>query len=157
MSESPNLKKRIDPRLNVMMFMEYGVKGLWMPLAGIILVAPVAAGGLGFTESQKGMIIGIPLAIGSFLAPFIAGQLTDRMFPTQKCLAVMLLGAGILKFTTALACGWDYRCFSQSFTYRRWRLLIPWQWRTLAIPRSSFPEYAYGEPLPGSWSPGPFP
>lgn len=74
---------------------------MWMPLAGIFLVTEISAGGLGFTESQKGLIIGIPMAIGSMLAPFIAGQLTDRMFSTQKCLAVMLLFAGILKWTTA--------------------------------------------------------
>lgn len=93
--------KGIDARLCLMMFMEYGVKGLWMPLAGIFLVAEISEGGLGFTESEKGMIIGIPLAVGSFLAPFIAGQLTDRMFSTQKCLGIMLLIAGILKWATA--------------------------------------------------------
>jgi MFS family permease len=103
MSQSPPTAKNkgIDPRLCIMMFLEYGVKGLWMPLAGIFLVAEVSSGGLGFTESQKGMIIGIPLAIGSFLAPFIAGQLTDRKFSTQKFLAVMLLLAGVLKWVTA--------------------------------------------------------
>ncbi|MDG2168758.1 MAG: MFS transporter [Opitutales bacterium] len=101
MSQSIIPKKGIDPRLCAMMFMEYGVKGLWMPLAGVFLVAPVAVGGLGFNETQKGMIIGIPLAIGAFSAPFIAGQLTDRKFATQKFLAVMLLFAGILKWVTA--------------------------------------------------------
>ena len=84
-----------------MMFMEYGVKGLWMPLAGLFLVARVSEGGLGFNETQKAMIIGIPLAIGAFSAPFIAGQLTDRKFATQKFLAVMLFFAGILKWATA--------------------------------------------------------
>jgi len=97
----PILKKGIDPRLCVMMFLEYGVKGLWMPLAGIFLVAEVSAGGLGFNETQKGLIIGIPLAIGAFSAPFIAGQLTDRRFATQKFLGVMLFFAGILKWATA--------------------------------------------------------
>ena len=84
-----------------MMFMEYGVKGLWMPLAGIFLVTEASSGGLGFNESEKGMIIGIPLAIGAFAAPFVAGQLTDRRFATQKFLAVMLLFSGILLWFTA--------------------------------------------------------
>jgi MFS family permease len=101
MSQTASLTKKVDPRLCAMMFMEYGVKGIWMPLAGIFLVTEISLGGLGFTESQKGMIIGIPMAVGSILAPFIAGQLADRMFPTQKCLAVMMLVAGGIIFTNA--------------------------------------------------------
>ena len=97
--------KGIIPKLSALMFMEWGVKGLWMPLAGIFLVTETAMGGLGFTEDEKGMIIGIPMAIACFLAPFIAGQLTDRLFATQKVLAVMLVLAGIIKFTNAYQIG----------------------------------------------------
>ncbi len=95
----------IKARLSAMMFMEWGIKGLWMPLAGIFLVTEISQGGLGFTESQTGMIIGIPMAIAAFLAPFIAGQLTDRMFPAQKVIGVMLVVAGIIKFTNAYQTG----------------------------------------------------
>ena len=99
-ADNPTVKG-IMPRLSALMFMEWGVKGLWMPLAGIFLVTETSLGGLGFTEDQKGMIIGIPMAVACFIAPFLAGQLTDRMFSTQKVIAVMLIGAGILKWVTA--------------------------------------------------------
>lgn len=89
-----------DVRLHGMMFFEYGIKALWLPMASFFLMASVATGGLGFTESQKGLIIGLPMAIGAFCSPLI-GQLADRYFPTQKCLAVLLLFAGLLKFATA--------------------------------------------------------
>jgi len=115
MTDAPR-KIKVDARLSTMMFMEYGVKGMWMPLAGIFLVTEVSMGGLGFTESEKGMIIGIPMAIGSILAPFIAGQLTDRMFSTQKCLAVMLLLAGIFKWATAYQSSFAvWMCLSIAF------------------------------------------
>ena len=66
-------------RLNVMMFLEYAVKGLWFPLASVFLTASVADGGLGFTETEKGRIIAIPFAVGAILSPFV-GQLCDRYF-----------------------------------------------------------------------------
>lgn len=87
-------------RLNLMMFLEYAVKGLWFPLASIFLTAAVADGGLGFTEAQKGWIIGIPFAVGALLSPLV-GQLCDRHFPAQRTLGVLLLATGILKVITA--------------------------------------------------------
>lgn len=97
--------KGIIPKLSALMFMEWGVKAFWMPLAGIFLVTETSMGGLGFTETQKGMIIGIPMATACFLAPFIAGQLTDRLFSTQRVIAVMLILAGIIKFSNAFQTG----------------------------------------------------
>lgn len=85
-----------DPRLHIMMFLEYAVKGMWFPLASVFLVDQ-----LGFSDVQKGYIIGVPLAVGAFLAPFIAGQLADRYFSTQRFLGVLLMIGGILKFVTA--------------------------------------------------------
>lgn len=87
-------------RLNLMMFLEYAVKGLWFPLASVFLTATVASGGLGFTESQKGWIIAIPFAVGAILSPFV-GQLCDRFFPAEKTLGVLLGATGILKIITA--------------------------------------------------------
>lgn len=84
-----------------MMFLEYAVKGLWFPLASVFLTAAAEEGGLGFTDSQKGLIIGTASAIGAVCSPFIAGQLADRFFNTEKFLAVSLLIAGIIKFVTA--------------------------------------------------------
>ena len=87
---------RSDPRLNVMMFLEYAVKGLWFPLAAMFLSDP-----LGFSQAEKGYIIGISLAVGAFLAPFVGGQLADRHFPTQKFLGALLIINGVLQIVTA--------------------------------------------------------
>ncbi len=87
-------------RLNLMMFLEYAVKGLWFPLASVFLTASVASGGLGFSEKEKGLIIGIPFAVGAILSPFV-GQLCDRRFAAQRTLGVLLVATGILKIITA--------------------------------------------------------
>ncbi len=87
-------------RLNLMMFLEYAAKGLWFPLASVFLTSSVAEGGLGFTPAQKGLIIGIPLAIGAAFAPLI-GRLCDKRFSTEKCLAFLLFFVGIFKLITA--------------------------------------------------------
>jgi len=98
----------LKARLNLMMFLEYAAKGLWFPLASVFLTASAAEGGLGFTQQQKGWIIGIPLAIGSCCAPFI-GRLCDKRFATEKCLAFLLFFVGIFKIITA-----------QQTTYEAW-------------------------------------
>lgn len=90
----------LKPRLNLMMFLEYAAKGLWFPLASVFLTASTAEGGLGFTQQQKGWIIGIPLAVGSCCAPFI-GRLCDKRFATEKCLAFLLFFVGVFKIVTA--------------------------------------------------------
>ena len=90
----------LKARLNLMMFLEYAAKGLWFPLASVFLTASAAEGGLGFTQQQKGWIIGIPLAIGSCCAPFI-GRLCDKRFSTEKCLAFLLFFVGVFKLITA--------------------------------------------------------
>jgi len=84
-----------------MMFLQYAVYGLWLPLAARFLKASPDDGGLGFNESQVGLTIGTAGAVGAIAAPFIAGQLTDRWFPTQRCMAVLLIAGGCLKIVTA--------------------------------------------------------
>ncbi len=88
-------------RLSLMMFLEYSVWGAWLPVAARYLSAPVESGGLGFTATQIGMILGLAGSIGALLAPFIAGQIADRYFRAEWFLGVLLLvGAGI-KYVTA--------------------------------------------------------
>lgn len=90
-----------DVRLHVMMFLEYAVKAFWYPLASFFLTASAAEGGLGFTQSQKGWIIGLPMAVGALAGPLLIGPLADRYVSTEKCLGVLLFFAGIIKFVTA--------------------------------------------------------
>ncbi len=69
-------------RLSFMMFLQYAVWGAWLPLAARYLTASTAQGGLGFTGTQMGTILGLAGSIGAIAAPFIAGQLADRYFST---------------------------------------------------------------------------
>ena len=61
-----------------MMFLQYAVYGLWLPIAARFLSANPAVGGLGFSDFQIGMIIAVAGAMGALSAPFIAGQIADR-------------------------------------------------------------------------------
>ena len=93
--------QRVDRRLYVMMFLQYAVYGLWLPIAARFLSADPAAGGLGFSDFQIGMIIAVAGAIGALSAPFIAGQIADRYVAPSRCLAVLLALGGTIKFITA--------------------------------------------------------
>jgi len=84
------------------MFLQYALWGAWLPLTARYLSASVAEGGLGFTGAQIGMILGLAGSIGAVFAPFIAGQLADRYFSTEKFLAVLMLIGGVLKWYTSL-------------------------------------------------------
>ncbi|MCG8414338.1 MAG: MFS transporter [Pseudomonadales bacterium] len=97
----------IKSRLSLMMFLQYAVWGVWLPVLATYLQSPVAEGGLGFTSGQVGLIIGVAGSIGAVSAPFIAGQFADRYFATEKFLAVLLVAGGMVKFTLS---------YQQSFT-----------------------------------------
>lgn len=88
----------VKPRLSGMMFLQYAVWGFWLPILARFLQAPVEEGGLAFTPGQVGWIIGLAASSGAITAPFVAGQLADRYFATQKFLAVLLLLGGLLQW-----------------------------------------------------------
>ena len=53
-------------RLCAMMFLQFGIYGLWLPIAGKFLTAdPETKGGLGFSEGEMGMIVGIAASLGA--------------------------------------------------------------------------------------------
>jgi len=94
-------------RLSLMMFLQYAVWGAWLPLAGRYLTAGTAEGGLGFTGTQMGLILGLAGSIGAICAPFIAGQLADRTLSTERLLAALLAIGGVIKWITALQTGYQ--------------------------------------------------
>lgn len=99
--------KAATGRLSLMMFLQYAVWGAWLPVAARYLSAPPADGGLGFTGAQIGMILGLAGSIGAVASPFIAGQLADRYFSTERFLAVLLLLGGVIKWVTASQTTYD--------------------------------------------------
>jgi len=83
------------PRLSVMMFLQYAIWGAWLPflwsfLAGYRHMQPAQIGNM-FAAGAVGAIIG----------PFIAGQVADRWFATEKFLALSHLAGALLVWQLA--------------------------------------------------------
>lgn len=91
-----------NSRLGMMMFLQYALWGAWLPVTARYLSAGISEGGLGFSGSQIGMILGLAGSIGAIAAPFIAGQIADRYFSTERILAFLVIFGGIVKWYTAL-------------------------------------------------------
>lgn len=102
----------IKSRLSGMMLLQYAVWGFWMPVLSRYLQASEEQGGLGFTPGQVGWILGLAGSIGAVTAPFIAGQLADRYFSTERFLAILLIVGGVVKWYT-----------SYQTTYQAWLIL----------------------------------
>ena len=82
-------------RLSVMMFLQYAIWGAWLPL-----LWPFLANVRGMDGTQIGTLFSVG-AIGAIVAPFIAGQIADRWFATEKFLAVSHLVGGVLVWQLA--------------------------------------------------------
>mgnify|MGYP001162605478 FL=1 len=91
-----------NSRLGTMMFLQYALWGAWLPVTARYLSASIPDGGLGFSGSQIGMILGLAGSIGAIAAPFIAGQIADRYFSTERVLAFLVTTGGIVKWYTSL-------------------------------------------------------
>jgi nucleoside transporter len=78
------------PRLSLMMFLQFAIWGAWLPLLWNYL-----SGHLGFDGPRIGEIFMVG-GIGAILGPFIAGQLADRYFNTEKFLGICHILGGIL-------------------------------------------------------------
>ena len=90
-----------NSRLGVMMFLQYALWGAWLPVTARYLSATISEGGLGFTGSEIGMILGLAGSIGAIAAPFIAGQIADRYFSTERVLGILVTAGGAVKWITA--------------------------------------------------------
>ena len=90
-----------NSRLGAMMFLQYALWGAWLPVTARYLSATISEGGLGFTGSEIGMILGLAGSIGAIAAPFIAGQIADRYFSTEQVLAILVTAGGAVKWITA--------------------------------------------------------
>lgn len=89
-SEAAPLGTGLRVRLSAMMFLQYAIWGAWLPL-----LWPFLAGHRGFTPGQIGDMFAVG-AVGAIVAPFIAGQIADRWFATEKYLALSHALGGVL-------------------------------------------------------------
>ncbi len=82
------LPATLNARLSVMMFLQYAIWGAWLPLFWSFLTEYRK-----LSPEQAGLLFSIA-AIGAIVAPFIAGQVADRLMNTEKFLAIShILGA----------------------------------------------------------------
>ena len=88
-------------RLGIMMFLQYAVWGVWLPVLAIYLMATVDDGGLGFSGADVGWILGVAAASGAITAPFIAGQIADRFMNAEIALGILLMIGGLLNIGLA--------------------------------------------------------
>ncbi len=85
-------------RLSVMMFLQYAIWGAWLPI-----LYPFLMGHRKFSLDQTGAVLAAG-AVGAIIGPFIAGQLADRRFATEKLLAAShLMGAVLVWFLAGTA------------------------------------------------------
>ncbi|MHC4375334.1 MAG: MFS transporter [Planctomycetota bacterium] len=77
-------------KLSLMMFLQYAIWGAWLPI-----LFPFLMGHRGFSLDQTGNILAVG-AVGAIVAPFIAGQIADRFFPTQIFLGISHLAGAVL-------------------------------------------------------------
>ena len=77
------------------MFLQYAIWGAWLPLLWTFL-----SGHRGFTPAEIGNMFAIG-AVGAIVAPFIAGQIADRWFNTEKFLGISHILGGILVWQLA--------------------------------------------------------
>ena len=87
-------------RLSIMMFLQYFVWGIWLPILGIHL----GPNGLKLSAPEIGWIFTV-YGFGAILGPFLLGQLADRYMATENVLALAHLIGGVLLIATAYATG----------------------------------------------------
>ncbi|MCH7498220.1 MAG: MFS transporter, partial [Candidatus Marinimicrobia bacterium] len=84
-------------RLSVMMFLQYAIWGSWAPVLSAYL-----QNDLGFSGTQVGVIYSL-LPLATIISPFIAGQVADRYFASEKLIAILQLSGGaVLLFVASI-------------------------------------------------------
>ena len=102
-AETPALDGGLQVRLSLMMFLQYAIWGAWLPLLWDLLM-----NAKGFSETEVGNIFAVG-AVGAIFGPFIAGQVADRWFRTDRFLAIShLIGGGLALQMASLE---DYNTF----------------------------------------------
>lgn len=90
-STAPPLSGKLNFQLSLMMFLQYGIWGAWLPILFPYM------GYLGFKPSESVAIFFVG-AVGAIVGPFLAGQIADRYFNTERFLAVSHILGGVLSW-----------------------------------------------------------
>lgn len=94
-------------RLSIMMFMQYAIWGAWLPI-----MYPFLSRHRQFDDGEIGYLFMIG-GVGAVFAPFIAGQIADRYFNTEKYLAISHIVGGLLVWQLAwIESYWMFFAFS---------------------------------------------
>ncbi len=90
-----------------MMFLQYAIWGAWLPL-----LYPFLTNHRGFGGNEVGHMFMVG-AVGALIAPWVAGQIADRYFATEKFLALSHIVGGLLVWQLATLEGyWAFLGFS---------------------------------------------
>lgn len=82
-------------KLSTLFFLQFFIWGSWYVTLGTYLLQTV-----GFNGREVGLIYGT-MAIAATVSPFLMGRLADRLFATEKMLAVLNLASGIVLLLVA--------------------------------------------------------
>jgi nucleoside transporter len=85
----------LGSRLSFMMFLQYAIWGAWLPL-----LFPFLRDYRGFTPGEIGWMF-MAGGVGAIIGPFIAGQIADRWFNTEKYLGLSHLAGAIVVWQLA--------------------------------------------------------
>ena len=90
---APRMGLGLGTRLSLMMFLQYAIWGAWLPL-----LYPFLKNYRDFNDAEIGWLF-MAGGVGAILGPFIAGQIADRYFSTEKFLGLShIVGAVIVWF-----------------------------------------------------------
>ena len=83
-------------KLSIMMFLQYAIWGAWLPLFW-----PFLSHHRGLEDAPDRATLFSIGAVGALFAPFIAGQIADRWFNTEKFLAISHMIGAVLVWQLA--------------------------------------------------------
>lgn len=89
------MKMHVRVRLGAMMFLQYFIWGAWY-----VTLATWLTTSLHFSGQQIGLAAGTT-AVGAMIAPFFVGLIADKLFATQRVLAVLHFTGAVLLFAAS--------------------------------------------------------